>query len=321
MSLKMSWTWFLLIPGIPLMYWAFRDIPVNGLVSWFTGFQSAGVPALIAFEVASWMVMGERWRFFCRMNGHPFSPLRAASARLVGFAWSYITPGPHIGGEAFQVMYVARRGAPAGPAAAALARDRGYELLSGLITVSSLAVLPGGDRRLGWTAAVIAILLTLAAAAIARRPAVFRSVAAAAIVTGGRSPVRRGRIYRFLKATFQPAESGRLRTPGRILLSASLILAPLLTVLELQLFFAFSAAPLNWRNAIVMAAVSRIAHYAPVPGAIGVYDAGMMGAAAWLGLDPAIAAAYVFFTRLRDVLQVGAGLVIGAVPVRGVYGK
>jgi hypothetical protein len=194
-------------------------------------------------------------------------------------------------------------------------------VISGLITVSSLAVLPGGDRRLGWTAAAIAVALILSAATIARRPAVFRSVAAAGMVIGGRSPVRRGRIYRFLKNVFQSAATVRLRIPGRALLTASLVLAPLLTVLELQLFFAFSAAPLNWRNAIIMAAVSRIAHYAPVPGAIGVYDAGMMGAAAWLGLDPAIAAAYVFFTRLRDVLQVGAGLVIGAVPVRGIYGK
>jgi hypothetical protein len=198
-----------------------------------------------------------------------------------------------------------------------LVRDRGYELFSGLFTASFLIVLPGSDPGAGWISALAAVLFLAAAVLPVYSRKAFKALITVVFSFSGPSPERRYRIHRFLRNVFH--SPGRRKRPLQIqiLLYLSLFLTPLLAIGEIGLFFSLSGFPPGWRSVLVLAAVSRITHYAPVPGALGVYDAGMITAAAWLNLDPVTAAAYVLFTRLRDLFQVGIGMLLFYLPSGG----
>lgn len=298
----------LLAAAVPLVYFAFRQIPLHGIRDWSRGFSPAGIAAILLFEIFAWFVMGERWRWFCRESGASFPPMDGAASRLAGFAWSYITPGPHFGGEPFQIIYLSERGYPSSLTLPALIRDRGYELISGLLTAALLLLIPGGDHRPGIRSLIAAVLLAAAVAAPAFHRGSFRVLARIVLRLVGRR--RRRRAYELLVSTFRPPEARQRSAGVRIVLSLSLLMAPLLIIAELALFFALSGTPIGWKALLLLAAVSRISHYAPVPGAAGVYDAGIIGAAAWIQLDLGTTAAYVLMTRLRDLIQVSGGLAI-----------
>ncbi len=314
MSLKGKWQLLLLPPAGFLFWLAFRSIPIRGIRSWAEGFGITSLVLLVLYEIAAWMIMGERWRFFCRENGADIRLGTATGARLAGFSWSYITPGPHVGGEPVQLFYLTRKGIPARKTLPALVRDRAYEFFSGLFTASFLIFLPGGDSKTGWISGVAAFSFLTAALMPAMSRKVFRYYAGFILRFSGSRPEGRHRVYRFLKDLFHPGQKSN-RSPGvSSLLVFSVLLAPLLTVGEMALFFNGSGVLLSWRAFLVLTAVSRISHYAPVPGAVGVYDLGMIAASGWLGLDPVVTAAYVLFTRFRDLVQVGSGLIIFHTP-------
>jgi len=314
--------WFLLLlaPGLVLAVLAFRNLSIGELGRWIRDFGVAPLGLLALYEVLAWGLMGERWRLFCREEGARLPVLRANAARLAGFAWSYITPGPHLGGEPVQLGYLTRRGHRLDRLLPALLRDRGYEVLAGLLTASLVLVLPGGDRSAGIIAAAAALVLVGLAAlpAVSRRA--FRALAAAAVAAVPKRwrNFRRSRsIYIVVRRTLRSDSETDRSLVLRIAVALSLLLPPMLIVVELILFFRLSGTAAPLRSVLVLAAVSRIAHYAPIPGALGVYDAGMIGSAAWLGLDPVAAGGYVLFTRTRDLIQVGLGLMIfGTKPAR-----
>ena len=304
-----------------LLWPVVRDFPAEAIREWAGGFEFPAVAALVIFESAAWILMGERWRYFCRENGVRIGLIEATSARLAGFAWSYITPGPQIGGEPIQILYISHRGHPARRVLPALVRDRSYEFFSGLITASLLMALPSGDGRAGWISGAVAITFITGVAVLSTNYRVFRCVAGIVMTWFGRTFSRGRAIHRFLSDVFRN-RAARKRSIGlQALIWLSLVLAPVLAIGELFVFFGFSGMPLNWRSALVLAAASRISRYAPVPGAIGVYDAGMMATVGWLGLDTGAAAGYILFTRIRDLIQVGFGLALSSMPQRGDNGR
>jgi uncharacterized protein (TIRG00374 family) len=310
MSLKGKWQLLLLLPAGLLFWLAFRDIPLRGIRNWAEGFGIFNLMLLILYEIGAWILMGERWRFFCRENGVNINLGTATAARLAGFSWSYITPGPHLGGEPVQLYYLSRRGIPVRSTLPALVRDRAYEFFSGLFTSSFLVFLPGADGKSAWISGMAAFCFLALTLMPAMNHKVFRCYAGVLLRASGPHPPRRRRIYQFLKDLFQPFRELKRGHAVQGLLLLSVLLAPLLTIGEMALFFTGSGVQLNWRTVLVLAAVSRISHYAPVPGAVGVYDLGMIAASGWFGLDPIVAAAYILFTRLRDLIQVGTGLLL-----------
>ncbi len=305
---------WLLPLGLVMAWLVFRRLPADALAGWARGFPGWGIPALVGFEIVSWILMGERWRYLARESGRPVAFGPSQAARAAGFAWSYITPGPHLGGEPVQLTWLARRGIPLRDSLSPLVRDRAWELLGGLLTASWLLVLPGGNRLAGVLFAGLTVAALVFAGTPLRRVRTARLLARIVLPFAGRSPARRSGWYRTIRETLGAAGASPRGRTAWWLLRLSLLLAPLLTLAELALFFHLSGGAPPLRSLMVLTAVSRIAHYAPVPGGLGVYEAGLIGTAVWLGIDPGSAAAYVLFTRIRDLVQVGFGLAATAWP-------
>lgn len=292
-----------------------RRVDPGSLGTWASGFGVVPVLIFLLYQVAAWILMGERWRFFCREHGIHVSLTTAGAARLLSFAWSYITPGPHVGGEAAQIAYLKRRGFPASAIIPALLRDRAYEFVASLFAVSFLVLLPRGgspdSKAAAWMPAAAGGLLLICACIITGSRRAYRIVQTVLLIVSGRSFSRRRKSHRFLADLLRNPAAVKRRRLTAFLIYLSLLQAAFIAAAELMLFFTLSGAPLSWREALILAAVSRGTHYAPVPGGIGVYDAGMVGAAGWIGIDYGIAAAYVLVTRFRDLVLIGFGLLVG----------
>jgi uncharacterized protein (TIRG00374 family) len=307
-------SWIIIPPALLLCLPLIRNIPGGALADWASGFGAVSLIVLLLFETASWFMMGERWRFFCREHGARIGLNRSTAARLSGFAWSYITPGPHFGGEPVQILYLARRGHPVQSTLPALMRDRGYEFFAGLLTVTLIVLLPGNVFDQKYYSLIPAAALLLGALLLASNRKAYRAFVGLIMKLSGQNPSRRRQVHRYFAMLFRNSARKERSMPVRILLLLSLLQTPLLVIMEIKLFFILSGTPLAWYEAMALAGVSRATHYAPVPGAVGVYDAGMLGSGAWMGLDPGTSAAYVMVTRLRDLVQVVIGLLLASLP-------
>ena len=314
-QLRRLLNWILPPAAALLLLPVIRRLDPGSLRSWAAEFGAVSVLIFLIYQGAAWVLMGERWRFFCREHGIKITLITAGAARLVSFAWSYITPGPHVGGEAAQIAYLKNRGCPASAAVPALLRDRAYEFVAGLFAASFLVLLPrhteSGSAAALWIPAAAGGLLLITACILSGNRRVYRAVQSGLLIVSGPSFSRRRKSHRFLADLLRNPAAGRRRPLTAFLLFLSLLQAAFIAAAELMIFFTLSGIPLNWQQALILAAVSRGTHYAPVPGGVGIYDAGMVAAAGWLGIDYGAAAAYVLVTRFRDLILVGAGLLAG----------
>jgi uncharacterized membrane protein YbhN (UPF0104 family) len=213
-----------------------------------------------------------------------------------------------------QLLVLKHQGIPVGRSVSSLARDRLYELFGGLISAAWILALPGSGFRSLIGPFVAVILLTFLVVGM-RIPRFRTMMIRLAIPLAGRLPARRYRMYRILSDVLS-TNPGR-PTWIRILLITSVLWAPILHGMEMALFFSLSARSLPPKSLLVLIAVSRIAHYVPVPGGLGVVEWGMMTTAAPLGADPGTMAAYLIFIRLRDLIQVAAGILVSLPLARG----
>ena len=95
----------LLLAASPVLLWlAFRHLPPGALGHWISGLTPGALGLLIGFEILAFFLMGERWRYLLREAGASAPFLLIQRSRLAGFAWSYLTPGPHFGGEPVQFL-------------------------------------------------------------------------------------------------------------------------------------------------------------------------------------------------------------------------
>ena len=117
---------FALVAGAAaLLWWTLRAMGAAGAwgeawgllrrLSW------GAVAALVALNALVLWTLMLRWWLFLRAQGVRISQLRLLGYRLAGFAISYFTPGPQIGGEPLQIYLLARRRAAHPPVPAATA--------------------------------------------------------------------------------------------------------------------------------------------------------------------------------------------------------
>jgi uncharacterized protein (TIRG00374 family) len=298
----------------PVFLWlAFRGIPAGSLGAWITNFSLGALGFLLIYEMAAFTVLGERWRFLLRESGLSVPFWRVMQSRLSGFAWSYLTPGPHIGGEPMQLLVLRAVRIPVSRSVPSLLKDRVYDFFGGILISAAIVSLLSKGSRFVWGPLIGVAAMSILVMGF-RFPALRRWALRLLLPLAGKSPHRRYRMYRIFRDTVTP----RVRRPVRIqiVLAASILLGPLLHIGELALFFSFSGEAPGIGPLIILASISRIAHYVPVPGGIGVVEWGMMSAVGWLGIDVGTMAAYLIFVRLRDIIQVAAGILFSLPLIR-----
>lgn len=306
-----------------LLGWVARTVSWRATWATLTNLQPLDLVWLAAANLAVFATFTARWWLFLRVQGHRIPYLHLMRYRLTAFGISYFTPGPHFGGEPYQVYIVARRHAvPPADGVAAVALDKLLEMLV------NFAFLAGGVLLLALHAEQLPPLLgrqlTLYALVLLVLPGL-----ALVLLFLGRYPIS-GLLHFFNRcrwgrtAPVVPRWIDALRRsetqaiwlcqthPATVWAAIGFSVLSWLGVIgEFWLLTRLLDLPLSFTDAIYALVAARIAILLPLPAALGVLEAGQALAMSMLGLPPSYGASLALLIRARDVVTALAGLIAG----------
>lgn len=326
---------FLILGG--LLYWALRNAPLTEIISLLRQLTPAQIAWLLLLNIIIFLLITVRWWVILRANSPrvPFAPL--VGYRLAAFGLSYFTPGPQVGGEPLQIIYLQKHyGLTFARATSAVIMDKLLEFLanflflavglfailqSGMLTSSAsqmnLALLPLLALLL-WPLAHILLMyfgkhpLSMLLAPLLRH----RTPADA-----GKSPKNPRALWmnfltfiRLVVISEQLAGLFCRRHLGYLLIS---LVASLLVwvgmVYEYIYMLACLHADLDFSQALASLTVARLSFLMPLPAGLGTLEASQVFAASAFGLPAALGISLSLLMRARDLLLGGLGLLIAAI--------
>lgn len=322
----LSWTMV-----VVLILWVARTVSVREALLAIRRLQGWEIGALVLANLLVLLALNGRWWLLLHGQGYsiPFLPL--LGYRLAAFALSYITPGPHFGGEPLQVLLVERNhGVPRPTAIAAMTLDKLLELIVSFtfLTVGVLAVvrwrlLPeGGGQEAAVLLAVLACLPIgyLFATSSGRYPISTLVNKLAELPLGRRRPTWQTRL-RQAAATLRTAESQAgcfYHDAPRMLLLAILVslVGWLLLLAEYWLMVAFLGIRLTLPQLVTAVTAAHIANLLLLPAGLGALETSQVVAFRLLGLDPAVGLSVGLLIRTRDTLLTALGLMFASFRLR-----
>ncbi len=316
------WRWPLGLLGLTLAWHALREVIWAEVWQLLAGMDSLAILTLGVVNLLMLPLMTARWWLLLRLLGSPVDPLSVCAYRLAANAVSYLTPGPHFGGEPLAVYLLQHRhGIPTVSAATSVAVDRLLELFAGFI-VLSLCLTGLASAQTGLFQANNGPWLVLAV------PAVVTWILAL-LSTGGR-PLSRVLVpVRKFCGRFLPRLSGNspmfaFITQGEDMAAALFrrhrslfLLANLLSFghwlgvfFEFWLMSVFLQLPLPFWHLTAVVVVARLAFYTPLPAGIGALESALPWLTATLGSGSSLGFGLCLIIRFRDLLFSLAGLAL-----------
>lgn len=303
--------------ALVLAGWIFAQLPLAAI--------SHSVAALSVTQIGLWFSVNlaiistgiYRWQGLNRLFGLYPGFGNLLLMRLAGQAVSFITPGPHVGGEPLQVYWLYRLcKLPPGKAVPALGIDRFLEfwvnlsiLLFGIVTV---LLYSSGTLAEGWALLGVLLMLTsllfLLPWLLLRRPA---WLARSLLKLAQRWLQHQ---HRQMLETSLQAMGEHLRVAirdGKPALLKALLLALMgwmLLLLELKLVLGFAGVSADLPGFFLILISMRLAMLLPLPGGIGTIEASLLWSLQSLGFPASAAIGAIALMRLRDAVVLGCGL-------------
>lgn len=324
----------LLIAALLLLVWVSRAVTPRAVPAALQQLTPVEGLALLALNLLIFAGFTGRWWIFLRAQGHAIAYTRLLVYRLTAFGISYFTPGPHFGGEPYQVL-AAVRGHQTPPAAAiaAVTLDKVLEMLvnfaflaAGVFLLLTQRPVLGHDLGAGLAAQLavyVLLLLALPAGLLAalgrgRHPisGTLRRLDRLAGRLWKRQQGRAGIVPALWLVTLRrsEAQAGLLcRRHPRALWAALAVsfLSWLGVIGEFWLLTAVLGLRLTPLEAATALVAARLAILLPLPAGLGALEAGLALAARGLGLDPGVGIALSLLIRSRDTLFGLLGLWLG----------
>ncbi|MFZ5857712.1 MAG: lysylphosphatidylglycerol synthase transmembrane domain-containing protein [Chloroflexota bacterium] len=307
--------WILLLAA--LLYFALRNAPLTEIWSALRQLRAWQIGLLLVINAFVIVFMAARWWIIVRAENPsvPFLPL--VGYRLSVFGLSYFTPGPQVGGEPLQVLYLQRNhGLTLARATSAVIMDKLLEFLVnflllgvgvwavvrvGLLSESGTSLtlsLIGLAGVLTWP--VIHILLLVRgkypiAAILRRQPFVPQTNRGLRLII----------VSERMAATFCRRH---LSAMSLAILASALALAGI--VLEYVLMIQFLGMQLSGVQIFAALTAMQLAFLMPLPGGLGALEASQVFALGAFGVDASTAIGLTLIIRARDILVGGIGLLL-----------
>jgi uncharacterized protein (TIRG00374 family) len=289
-----------------------------------TAIDPRGLAAIFACNLLLLPLMSMRWWLVLIMLGTPVKLLRLCFYRTAAGAVSYLTPGPHFGGEPVSVVLLNihhRINLPIG--AASVGVDRLLELtvsfavLAVCVGCLSLA-LPSSAGGVGSVLAALAVLalcLTLFVLLFrGKRPfsQAMRQLSAFAISTSGFGKNIES-FAKFLEESEDHAIAMIIDHPFQFICAILVSLAAWVALsAELWLVSFILGAPLPLIELAGLTAIARLAFFTPLPAGLGVLELGLPWVTASFGLGGELGLSICLIIRLRDlaISLIGSGFLM-----------
>ncbi|TVP52685.1 MAG: UPF0104 family protein [Halomonadaceae bacterium] len=312
------WLLALVLVGWILAQLPLGDIAVQlGQLSWSDWLQWTLVNIAILYLAV------KRWQLLGRALLVPLSLARLFRLRQGGSAVSFLTPGPHFGGEPLQLYWLYRHcETPLHRAVAMLGLDRFMEtgtniavLLAGVLLLLGTTILPV-QEWLQITAILAAVLcaMVVGLTLVLRHPDwLARRFSPLAVrlqgVTGHSSKAQDESDMGGWKALVELLRNALSKRQPTLWLALLLSLAGWgALLLELWLLLNLLGLTPSVTDILLIMVGMRLAMLLPVPGGIGTIEASLLWSFQYLGLPISAAVGLIALIRLRDLLVLLVGL-------------
>ncbi len=301
-----------------LLWWVLRAIPFADVKATLLNLRAGPILAILGVNLGLMLTFSLRWWLILRSYGYHIPYQTLSGYRLAAFGISYFTPGPQFGGEPFQVLVTRNRhNVPGATALAALTLDKLIELLANFTFLAvSVTVLFAreGLSNPGILIAVGGLLILPLGYLLALRLGIKPFSRIVKWLPVSKAIPRLHNTARLI-TTSETQVADFCQTQPQILTIVILIsgLVWVGLVFEYWLAIHFLGQTLTLTQIVSIMAAARLALLFPLPGGLGVFEAGQVIVMEAMGLNPALGISMALIIRIRDVVFGGLGLLWGGV--------
>ena len=318
--LEKRWRWLLGLLSLALAWHALKGVTWAAALDLLARLGPLAILILLIVNLLQLPLMTSRWWLLLRTLGRPVDLLTACTYRAAANAASYLTPGPHFGGEPLSVYCLHHgQGIPLSCAATSVAVDRLLELLASMVVLTFCLIYPTSveSSLFGGNQGMIMIIALLAAF----------SAFLSALFTGKQPLSRLFSPFKKFDGDYLPQLSCSLGSLKAIIVQGEAIaeslfrehrrqflLANFLSLVhwvgvfaEFWVMSVLLGLPLSFWQLTAVVAVARLAFFTPLPAGIGVLETALPWVTALLGKGSAFGLSLCLIIRFRDILFSLAG--------------
>jgi hypothetical protein len=307
--------WFVLLAA--LLYWALKNAPLAEIWSTLRQLRLWQIALLLFINSFVIIFMTARWWIIVRAANPsvPFWPL--VGYRLAVFGLSYFTPGPQVGGEPLQALYLQRNhGLSFARAVSAVIMDKLLELLVNFIllgvgvwAIIRVGLIPNDGIRLGLSLSGLAVVLAWPVVHILLMYNGFHPISA--ILRGQPFIPKTNKAIRLIVVSEWMAATFCRRHLRAMWLGIGVsILALAGIAAEYFLALDFLGIRINGLQIFAALTALQLAFLMPLPGGLGALEASQVFALGAFGVSAASAIGVTLLMRARDLLIGGLGLLL-----------
>ncbi|HKJ39508.1 MAG TPA: lysylphosphatidylglycerol synthase transmembrane domain-containing protein [Anaerolineales bacterium] len=307
--------WFLVLAG--LLYFALRNTPLIDIWETLKALQLSQIGLILIINIFVIGLMTARWWIIVHAENPsvPFLPL--IGYRLSVFGLSYFTPGPQVGGEPLQVIYLQRNhGVTYARATSAVIMDKLLEFLVNfiLIGVGVWAIVRVGlfsenGIRLNSSLIGLAVLLLLPLVYIILLYRSFKPISRI-LLRQPFIPKDHQGVRLIIVAERMASVFCRKHVQSMFFAITVSLLSILGIAIEYYLMVHFLGVQLNAVQVFAALTVMQIAFLMPLPGGLGALEASQVFAFGAFGQPASAAISLTLLMRARDILNGGLGLLL-----------
>lgn len=318
------WRLMAMTVGLILVWQALVQMNWTEIGQLLRRIEPHGLAAIAVCNLLMLPLMSMRWWMILLMLGTPVNLLRVALYRTAAATVSYLTPGPHFGGEPISVILLNvhhRIGMPIG--AASVGADRLLELTVSFAVLATLIgclspALPGsggGGAAVLTVLGVLALCFTVLSLLISgKRPfsRAIRQLSSWPLCTHGfRNKIEM--FARFLKDSEDHVSGMFVGHPFQFICAVLISLTCWVAVCaELWLISFVLGTSLTVMELAGLTAIARLAFFTPLPAGLGALEFGLPWVTASFGLGGELGFGICLIIRFRDlaISLMGAGLLM-----------
>ena len=307
--------WFLVLAG--LLYFALRNVPLIDIWKTLNKLELSQIGFILAINVVVIGLITARWWIIVRAENPsvPFLPL--VGYRLSVFGLSYFTPGPQVGGEPLQVIYLQRNhNVSYARATSAVIMDKLLEFLVNFIligigawAIARVGLLAENRIRLSVSLIGLAILLIWP---IVHIILLYRGIMPVSRILLRQPFIQKDHQGVRLIIVAERLASAFCRKHIRAMFLAVMVsLFSIMGIaLEYYLMVRFLGVQINVLQVFAALIVMQVAFLMPLPGGLGALEASQVFAFGAFGQPASAAISLTLLMRARDILNGGIGLLL-----------
>ncbi len=313
LSIKLLWLSIL----ITLLYFALRNAPLIDIWNALRQLQLWQIGVIISINAFVIVMMAARWWIIVHAENKsvPFLPL--IGYRLSVFGLSYFTPGPQVGGEPLQVLYLQRNhGLTFARATSAVIMDKLLEFLVNFIllgigawAIVRVGLVSGNGSRLTLSLIGLAGLLILPIVQIILLyhgiMPISRILLRLPFIQKDHASIRLIIVSERMASVFCQKH---LRAMFLAIGASALAIAGIVT--EYYAMVHFLGIQINAVQIFAALTFMQVAFLMPLPGGLGALEASQVFALGAFGQPASIAISLTLLMRARDILNGGIGLLL-----------